>query len=197
VELSETSQDSGEALEPRVGALAYVRALPRWEQIAVASLAALLAGSCFVRFGFSGRAAVDAFFAAVLVVLTAIDVDRRLLPNVIVLPAFAVVLAAQIALFPDRWKEWVFAALGAGLFFLVPILVYPAGMGMGDVKLAALLGAALGKGVISAVAAGLLAAAAVAVVILVREGRAGRKKAIPFGPFLALGALVALFVGAR
>jgi leader peptidase (prepilin peptidase)/N-methyltransferase len=136
-------------------------------------------------------------FASVLVLLTAIDLDRRLIPNAIVLPALAFVLLAQIAFYPDRTLEWVLASLGAALFFFVPMLFYPAGMGMGDVKLAALLGAALGKAAVLAVVAGLLAVSVVAVVILVREGLGARKKAIAFGPFLAFGGLLALFLGAR
>jgi leader peptidase (prepilin peptidase) / N-methyltransferase len=157
----------------------------------------VLAVACFVRFGLSGRAIVEAVFAVVLVLLTAIDLQRRLIPNVIVLPTLVAVLAAQIALSPDRAPEWVIASAAAALFFFVPLLIYPAGMGMGDVKLAALLGAALGKAVILAVIAGLFTAGAFGVLILVREGVASRKKSIAFGPFLAFGGLLALFLGAR
>jgi leader peptidase (prepilin peptidase) / N-methyltransferase len=179
------------------GGWAIVRTLPRAWQIAVAALTAVLALACFVRFGFSGRALVGAVFAGALVLLTAIDLDRRLIPNVIVLPALAVVLVAQIALFPDRTLEWVVATLGAALFFLIPALIFPAGMGMGDVKLAALLGAALGQSVIGAIFAGLLAGAAFSVVVLVREGMSARKKAIAYGPFLAFGGVLVLLLGGR
>ena len=174
-----------------------VRSLSLQRQIAVATLSVTFTAVCFALFGFSGRALVGAVFATVLALLTAIDLEWRLLPNAIVLPALVVVLLAQIALNPDRTLEWVLASLGAALFFFVPMLVYPAGMGMGDVKLAALLGAALGRAVVLAVAAGLLAVSAVAVVILVREGLSARKKAIAFGPFLAFGGLLALFLGGR
>jgi leader peptidase (prepilin peptidase)/N-methyltransferase len=176
---------------------ALVHALSRQQRIAVAALSTALAVACFVRFGFGGRALVGAVFAAVLVLLTAIDLDRRLIPNAIVLPALAFVLVAQIAFFPDRTLEWLLASLGAALFFFVPLWIYPAGMGMGDVKLAALLGAALGRAVVLAITAGLLAVSAVAAVILVREGLRARKKAIAFGPFLAFGGLVAFFLGGR
>jgi leader peptidase (prepilin peptidase)/N-methyltransferase len=77
------------------------------------------------------------------------------------------------------------------------MLIYPAGMGMGDVKLAALIGAALGRSVVAAIAVTLFAGGAFAVLVLVREGLGARKKAIPFGPFLALGGLVVLFLGGR
>jgi len=84
---------------------------------------------------------------------------------------------------------------GAALFLLLPLLVYPAGMGMGDVKLAAFLGAALGRDVLDAFVVAFFAVAAVAVVILVREGSTARKRAIAFGPFLAAGGIAALFFG--
>jgi leader peptidase (prepilin peptidase)/N-methyltransferase len=152
---------------------------------------------CFLRFGLSGHALLGAILAPALVLLTAIDLDRRLLPDAIVLPTLAVVLTLQIALYPDHTVEWVLAALGAALFFFIPLLIYPAGMGMGDVKLAALLGAALGKSVAAAIAVALFAAGAFALLVIAREGLGARKKAIPFGPFLALGGLVVLFLGGR
>jgi leader peptidase (prepilin peptidase)/N-methyltransferase len=186
------------ASEPAVpGGWALVRALPRRWQIVVAASTAVLAVACFVRFGFGGRALVGAVFAATLVLLTATDLDRRLIPNAIVLPATGLVLLAQIALFPERTLEWVLATLGAALFFFIPALIFPAGMGMGDVKLAALLGAALGKSVIGAILAGLLAGAAFSIVVLVREGMSARRKAIAYGPFLAFGGLLVLLLGGR
>jgi leader peptidase (prepilin peptidase)/N-methyltransferase len=174
-----------------------VRSLSRQRQIAVVALSAILAVACFVRFGYGGRALVGTVFAAVLVLLTAVDLERRLIPNVIVLPATAVVLAAQTALYPDRALEWLIASLGAALFFFVPVLIYPAGMGMGDVKLAALLGAALGKSVVAAVFGAVLAGAAFSVAVLLREGLGARKKSIPYGPVLALGGVVVLLLGGR
>jgi leader peptidase (prepilin peptidase)/N-methyltransferase len=181
----------------RLSAVAHVRALPRRRQLAVACAAIMLAAGCFARFGLSGHALVGAILAPALVLLTAIDLERRLLPDAIVLPTLAVVLILQIAFYPEHALEWALAALAAALFFFVPWLVYPAGMGLGDVKLAALLGAALGKSVAAAILAGLLAAAAVALLVLAREGFGARKKAIAFGPFLAFGGLLVLFLGGR
>jgi leader peptidase (prepilin peptidase) / N-methyltransferase len=129
----------------------------------------------------------------VLVVLSAIDLEQRIVPNVIVLPATAVVLAGNLIVFPDRRLEFVAAMLGAGLLLLLPLLVYPAGMGKGDVKLAMLLGAGLGQAVIAAFVVGFLAAFIVAVGILALRGSEARKTGIPFVPFLTLGGLVALF----
>jgi leader peptidase (prepilin peptidase) / N-methyltransferase len=197
VELIQAERQGKRPPESEPSALDYARALPGRARLAVACASAVVVMLCFVRFGLSGRAAVGALFGAVLVLLTAIDLQRRLIPNVIVLPTLVVVLAAQIALSPDRTVEWVLASLSAALFFFLPLLVYPAGMGMGDVKLAALLGAALGKSVIGAVIAALLAAAAFGLLVLLREGMAGRKKGVAYGPFLAFGGLLALFIGVR
>jgi leader peptidase (prepilin peptidase) / N-methyltransferase len=166
-----------------------------WRYPAVELATGLLIAACFLRFGFSGRAFVAAAFAATLVVLSAIDAERRILPDLIVLPATAVILGAQIALFPDRALEWVLASLGAALFLFLALVAYPRGMGMGDVKLALLLGAGLGKAVTVGLMIGMLAALAGSTVLFARHGLRARKMAIPFGPFLAFGALVALFWG--
>jgi prepilin signal peptidase PulO-like enzyme (type II secretory pathway) len=163
--------------------------------VAVELLTGLLVASCFLHFGFSGEAFLAAFFVSVLVVLSAIDFERRILPDKIVLPAAAVVLAAQVALAPDHWLEWTLGALGASLFLFAALLAYPRGMGMGDVKLCLLLGAMLGKLVLVGLMVGMLAALAPAAVLVSRHGLAARRMGIPFGPFLALGAIVALFWG--
>jgi len=162
---------------------------------AVELATALLVAATFWRFGFSGEAFVAAYFCAALVVLSAIDAERRILPDLIVLPSWLLVLAAQIALNPDRWLEWVGGSLGASLFLFLALVAYPRGMGMGDVKLALLLGAMLGKAVSVGLMVGMLAAVAFSTVLFAQHGLAARKMAIPFGPFLAFGALVALFAG--
>jgi leader peptidase (prepilin peptidase)/N-methyltransferase len=131
----------------------------------------------------------------VLVALSVTDLETRLIPNRIVLPATALVLVAQLALYGADASEFVIAAVAAGLFLLLPLLVYPAGMGMGDVKLAVFLGAALGRDVIDAFVVGFFLAAAVAVSILLREGSTARKHTIAFGPYLAVGGIAALFFG--
>jgi leader peptidase (prepilin peptidase) / N-methyltransferase len=166
-----------------------------WRYPAVELATAVLVAACFLRFCFSGRAFVAAYFCAALVVLSAIDAERRILPDLIVLPSWALVLGAQIALEPGKTLEWVAASLGASLFLFLALVAYPRGMGMGDVKLALLLGAALGKAVAVGMMVGMLAALAFSTVLFVRHGLAARKMAIPFGPFLAFGAIVALFVG--
>jgi leader peptidase (prepilin peptidase) / N-methyltransferase len=154
---------------------------------------ALLIAGCVLAFGLSGRMVVAAFFCAVLVAISAIDLTHRIIPNRIVLPAFVVVLAAQTLLEPS--PEWALAALGASGFLFLAVLIHPAGMGMGDVKLALLMGAMLGKTVPVALMLGMLAALVPAIFLLARHGSKARKMGIPFGPFLALGSVIALFAG--
>ena len=163
--------------------------------VAAYVVAAALVAASFVHFGATGRAVVAAAFASVLVLLSVIDFERHILPNRIVLPAASVALAAQIALAPDRALEWILAAFLAALFLLVLAVINPAGLGMGDVKLALLLGAVLGRDVVGALLVGSVAVSIVGVYLLVRHGSSARKTAIPFGPFLAAGAIVALFAG--
>jgi leader peptidase (prepilin peptidase)/N-methyltransferase len=160
--------------------------------VAVVAIAA--AAAALITFDLSARAFVAAFFAAVLVVLAAIDLDQGIIPNRIVVPAGVAVLLGDIAAEPHRWKEWTPAAFVSMTAALAVSLVTRGGVGMGDVKLAFLLGAGLGWDVVGALVVGMLATLVVAVVILVRHGVSARKKTIPFGPFLVLGALVALFV---
>jgi len=162
---------------------------------AVELATALLVAASFWRFGFTGEAFVAAYFCAALVVLSAIDAERRILPDLIVLPSWVLVFAAQIALYPGRTLEWVAGSLGASLFLFLALVAYPRGMGMGDVKLALLLGAMLGKAVSVGLMVGMLAAVVFSTVLFAQHGLAARKMAIPFGPFLAFGALVALFAG--
>jgi prepilin signal peptidase PulO-like enzyme (type II secretory pathway) len=154
--------------------------------------AGLVAG-CVLAFGLTAEAAVGAFFCAALVAVSATDLERRIVPDRIVLPAAAVTLAARTAIDPS--VEWAVGALGASLFLFAAVLAHPRGMGMGDVKLALLLGAALGKAVAVALMLGMIAALLPSVILLVRHGSRARKMAIPFAPFLALGGVVALFAG--
>jgi leader peptidase (prepilin peptidase)/N-methyltransferase len=163
--------------------------------VAVELLTALLIAGCVLRFGLSWDAAIGAFFCAVLVVISAIDIEHRIVPNRIVLPAAAVMLVARTLVDPS--VEWLVAGFGASLFLLVTALAYPKGMGMGDVKLALLLGFAVGRTVPVALMAGMFAAIIPSIVLFVRHGTAARKMMIPFAPFLAFGGLVALFVGDR
>lgn len=162
---------------------------------AVELVTALLVAGCVLAFGATLDALVAAFFCAVLVVVTATDLSHRIVPNVVVLPAAAIVLAAQTALHPS--PEWALGALGASGFLLAAAIAYPAGMGMGDVKLALLMGAMLGRTVPVALMLGMILALVPSFVLVARHGAAARKMGIPFAPFLALGSILALFWGSR
>jgi leader peptidase (prepilin peptidase) / N-methyltransferase len=160
---------------------------------AVELVSGLLVAACVWKFGVRPEALVAAFFCLALVAVSATDLEHRIIPNRIVLPAAGIVLGAQTAVHPS--PEWAIAAVGASGFLLASALVYPAGMGMGDVKLALLLGAMLGRTVPVALFVGMAAALVPGLVLLARHGSKGRKMGIPLAPFLALGALVALFWG--
>ena len=156
-------------------------------------VAALLGVACLVDFGFSVEALVGMLGCWVLVAVTVTDLERRIVPNRVIVPALVVALVVQTVRDPS--VEWIVAALGASGFFLLAALVYPAGLGMGDVKMAAFLGAWLGWPVIVALFLGSIFAVIPAIVILAMRGSAGRKVGIPFAPFLAAGGVVALFWG--
>jgi leader peptidase (prepilin peptidase)/N-methyltransferase len=164
-----------------------------WVYPAVELATAVLVAACFWRFGLSWDAAIGAFYVCVLVAISAIDLRHRIIPNRIVLPAALIVLVAQTLVHPS--VEWLVAGLGASLFLLLAALAYPAGMGMGDVKLALLLGFACGRAVPVAMMVGMVSALVPSVILLARHGSKARKMAIPFGPFLALGGIVGFFWG--
>jgi prepilin signal peptidase PulO-like enzyme (type II secretory pathway) len=172
------------------------RAVPQvWRRPLVVGLASVLALLCLLRYGADAHGFISAFTAAVLVVLAATDLEVRLIPNRIVVPAAAIVLVAQLVFYPDRAAEWLISAVGAALFLFVPGVIKSGAIGMGDVKLALLMGAATGYAVLPALTIGFLALVPVALYMLAREGSAARKKHLPLGPFLAFGTLVVLLSG--
>jgi leader peptidase (prepilin peptidase) / N-methyltransferase len=117
-----------------------------------------------------------------------IDLDHRIIPNKLTMLGAVLALSGE----PER----LIAGAAAGGFLLVAALAYPGGMGMGDVKLAAVMGLLLGRAVAPAILIALLSGVIVGAVVIARKGaREGRKTAVPFGPFLALGALISVFAG--
>lgn len=154
-----------------------------------------LALLAILSFGPTWRGLAAAVLGVCLVPVVAIDLRHRLIPDLVVLPATALALVAGVAADPGRWWVPVVSALGAAGFLLVLSLVYPGGMGLGDVKLALLMGAVLGSAVIPALALAFAAGAGLGIVLLARHGAAARRMAVPFGPFLAAGALAALWAG--
>ena len=134
-------------------------------------------------------------FIAVLVAVAAIDLEHHLIPNRILLPAAVWGLGAALLVRLDDVPELLIAGAAAFLFLLIAALVYPAGMGMGDVKLAGVMGLYLGLSVIPAMLIAFLAGTVVGVGMMVRKGPGARKTGVPFGPFLAVGAFAALLAG--
>lgn len=131
-----------------------------------------------------------------IVPAAAIDLEHRIIPNAITLPGSALALALGTALDPSGEPTRLIAAAAAGGFLLLAALAYPGGMGMGDVKLAAMMGLFLGSAVAPAILIALLSGTLLGIAVIARKGaREGRKTAVPFGPFLALGALTAVFAG--
>jgi leader peptidase (prepilin peptidase)/N-methyltransferase len=157
--------------------------------------AALCVGAVLVH---HSAAAITLSIVLILLVVPAalIDLEHRIIPNRLTGLGAVLALVIGLALDPGGEPERLIAAVAAGGFLLIAALAYPGGMGMGDVKLAAVMGLFLGPAVAAAVLVGLLTGVLVGVVIIARKGaRDGRKTAIPFGPFLALGALVGVFAG--
>jgi leader peptidase (prepilin peptidase)/N-methyltransferase len=132
----------------------------------------------------------------VLVPVVFIDLEHRIIPNRIMLPA-AIAAPVILALTrPEQLVEHLISGAAAGGFLLAAALAYPRGMGMGDVKLAGVLGLYLGRSVAVAMMAALVTGTLVGAAVMARKGvREGRKTAVPFGPFLALGGLIGLFAG--
>jgi leader peptidase (prepilin peptidase)/N-methyltransferase len=155
---------------------------------------AAFAGVVAVR-GFDSSLVLELPFVACLIALAGIDLDHRLLPNRIVYPMAAFGLAGTVLVDRDDLVENLIAGAGAFAFLLAVALAYPRGMGMGDVKLAGAMGLYLGVSILPAMLAAFLSGAIVGVVIVAREGAAARKKAVPFGVFLALGGLVGILAG--
>ena len=134
-------------------------------------------------------------FAAMLIAVAGIDLEHRIIPNKIVVPMAVFGIAATAAVRTDFLVEALIGGAAAFTFMFVIALVHPKGMGMGDVKLAGVMGVYLGLSVVPGLLLGFLTGSLVGVAILARHGAAGRKRGVPFAPFLALGGLVALLAG--
>lgn len=166
----------------------------RMRVLVVATMLAAV-GASFAHFGLQGHALVGAVFCPALVLLAAIDMRHRLLPNTIVLPAILAVGLIVAASAPGDFVAHLLAGLALGGFFFAFAAVFPGSLGMGDAKLGFLLGLALGADTLGATLiafAGLLVAA---LYVLATRGVSARKDAIPFGPFLALGGILGFFLG--
>ncbi|MEA2332748.1 MAG: leader peptidase (prepilin peptidase) / N-methyltransferase [Thermoleophilaceae bacterium] len=159
----------------------------------------LLTAACFAAVvavrGFDQGLVLELPFVACLIALAAIDLDLQLLPNKIVYPMAAYGLAATVLVDTGDLAEHLIAGAAAFLFLLAVVLVYPRGMGMGDVKLAGAMGLYLGLSVVPALLAAFLTGTVAGLAIIAREGAQARKKAVPFGVFLAIGGLAGVLAG--
>jgi prepilin signal peptidase PulO-like enzyme (type II secretory pathway) len=150
--------------------------------------------AAWYKFGESWELLPALFFISVLIVIFFIDLDYYIIPNVIVLPAAAIGLVSMVIIDPDRWLELLLSGVISAAFFFMIVMVMPRGMGMGDVKLVLMLGFFLGKTVLVALFLAFLLGAVTGIVLMF-AGVKGRKSQIPFGPFLAMGGITALFYG--
>jgi leader peptidase (prepilin peptidase)/N-methyltransferase len=174
-------RDCGTRISPRY---------PLVELLTAAAFAAVVAAG-----GFDEDLILELPFVAALIALAAIDLDHRLLPNKIVYPLAAYGLVATLLVDRADLVENLVAGAGAFTFLFVALLAYPRGMGMGDVKLAGAMGLFLGLSVIPALLIAFLSGSLVGLAMIAREGASARKKAVPFGVFLALGGIVAVLAG--
>jgi leader peptidase (prepilin peptidase)/N-methyltransferase len=167
-----------------------------WRYPTVEFATALLMALVVIVVGPNERVWLGLAFVLLLVPVTVIDLDFRIIPNKLMILGTAVALAILALTRPGDVPEHLVAAVAAGGFLLVAALAYPGGMGMGDVKLAFVMGLFLGRDVGLAMLVALVAGSLAGAVIMVRKGAGeGRKTAIPFGPFLAIGGLAGLLAG--
>jgi leader peptidase (prepilin peptidase) / N-methyltransferase len=162
----------------------------------VEALTGLLCLAAVLVHGSTVGIALSITLILLIVPAAVIDLEHRIIPNLITLPGCVLAVAMGLALDPSGEPTRLIAGAAAGGALLLAALAYPGGMGMGDVKLAAMMGLFLGSAVAPAVLVALLSGTVLGLVIIARKGAAaGRKTAVPFGPFLALGALVAVYAG--
>lgn len=143
----------------------------------------------------AAEAAIGLVFITVLAVVTLTDLEQRIIPNKVLIAGAVLCLAIALLTDPAGVPERLIAAAAAGGIFFLVALAYPAGMGLGDVKLAATMGLFLGRAVGPAILVALLVGSLVGFALIARHGSQARKMAIPFGPFLALGGIVGLLAG--
>jgi leader peptidase (prepilin peptidase)/N-methyltransferase len=163
--------------------------------LAELALGALYAATVLGLWDDPGEVALGLVFVTALLAVTLTDLERRIVPNRILLVAALLGAAIAAATDPGSLPERAIAAAAAGGLLFLAALAYPRGMGMGDVKLAATMGLFLGRNVAPALFVALLAGSLVGLAMVARHGAAARKRAIPFGPFLALGGVVGLLAG--
>ncbi|HET9198602.1 MAG TPA: prepilin peptidase [Solirubrobacterales bacterium] len=159
------------------------------------TLAVLWVAVVAVLWGDPTEVALGLVFTATLLAVTLTDLERRVIPNKILLVAAIAGVAIAAIGDPSSLPERAIAAAAAGGILFLVVLAYPRGMGLGDVKLTAVMGLYLGRNVAPAVLVALLVGSVVGLALIARHGAAARKQAIPFGPFLAFGGVIGLLAG--
>ncbi len=162
---------------------------------AVELLTALLFAAVVLVRGFDADLALELPITAMLVAVAGIDLEHRIIPNRILAPAAVLAVAVTAVLWPEQLAGNLIAGAGAFALLLAASLACPGGMGMGDVKLAGVMGLYLGLSIVPALGLAFLIGSAVGLALIGRDGSAARKRALPFGPFLALGGYVGLLAG--
>jgi leader peptidase (prepilin peptidase)/N-methyltransferase len=162
---------------------------------AVELVTALVFAAVVVVRGADAGLLLDLPFAAMLIAVASIDLEHRIVPNKILLPLALWGLAVGAVVDLDALPSHVLAGAAAFTALLVAALAYPGGMGMGDVKLAGVMGIYLGLSVAPSLLVAFLLGSVVGIAIMARHGAGARKKGVPFAPFMALGGLVGLLAG--
>jgi len=167
---------------------------PRYPLVELA-LGVLYVATMLVLWDDPAEVALGLVFVTTLATVTLTDLERRIIPNKVLLVAAVAGVAIVAATDPGSLPERTIAALAAGGLLFLAALAYPRGMGLGDIKLAAVMGLFLGRDVGPALLVALLSGSLVGLAMIARHGAAARKRAIPFAPFLALGGIVGLLAG--
>jgi leader peptidase (prepilin peptidase)/N-methyltransferase len=161
----------------------------------VEALTALLFVGVGLKIGLEAELLPALALTITLVAAAETDLEHRIIPNRLMATSAVAAVALWAIVDPGRLPENLIAGAAAGGFLLTAAVAYPAGMGMGDVKLAGVMGLYLGASVAPALFAGFAAGAVIGIAIVMRRGMSARKQGVPFGPFLAAGGIVGLLWG--
>jgi leader peptidase (prepilin peptidase) / N-methyltransferase len=172
------------------------RISPRYPLTELA-VAVVVAAAALIHHDHPAEIAIDLVFTTMLAIIALTDLERRIIPNKVLLVGAVLCIAIAAPTDPGSLPERFIAAAAAGGLLFLTALAYPKGMGLGDVKLAATMGLFLGRAMAPALLAGLLFGSVIGMALMVRHGAGARKMAIPFGPFLALGGVLGMLAGTQ
>lgn len=161
------------------------------------AVAVVVAAAALIHHDHPAEIAIDLVFTTLLAIVTLTDLERRIIPNKVLLVGSIICIAIAAPTDPGSLPERFIAAAAAGGLLFLTALAYPKGMGLGDVKLAATMGLFLGRAMAPALLAALLFGSIIGIALIARHGPSARKMAIPFGPFLALGGVLGMLAGTQ